>query len=215
MAKYNNNYYFNTNQIIKSSLEYYDKHQSKVNNFINEIEYVKFKDNNNLTDQIIFYNKKKEVILESSYELLSFFISDIKIWKWSWAVPTVPKKHTFITRKILDYSFDLDHEKDYLLKSTFLSSNIKITNDIQLDIHLALSAKICKKPFILKWFFEPHDIDNLTDSSIFYNKEDKLFNYKKMLENFNQDKNILLYLIILDYEIDGHEYSDNNQDSSN
>ena len=182
--------------IIKNSLEYYDSYQDKINNIINNTEYIELINNNNITDTIIFYDSHKKNIFESKYEILSIFVPETKMWKWSWSLPTADKKHTFITRKILDYAFNLNPEKDYLLKSTLINSKIKILNQLQLDIHIALSASLSKKPFIFKFYLAPlkfiyNDNDIELDSS--------LYPYKKIMDHKDKDKLISVYFFILDF----------------
>jgi len=175
---------------IKSSLEYYDSHQPKINELINKIHYTRFINNKNITDEIIFFDKNKKEIFKSSYEVLAAYIPQYDAWKWSWSLPSIKKKYNFISRKILEYAFDLDAQKDYLLKSTLINSKIKIINDLQLDIYKSISASLSKKPFILKWF------------SIPLKSQDDLeyYPFKKINDDPESIKYVALYLIILDYE---------------
>lgn len=225
MSNLSNNVY---DPIIKTSLEYYDSFQPKINDLISKIEYIEFVNNQNITDQVIFYDANHNKIFESLYEILSIYIPQTNIWKWSWSLPTAPKKHTFITRKILDYAFNLDHEKDYLLKSTLINSKIKIINDIQLDIHIALSAKLSKKPFVFKFHSVPiivqnhNNKDNISvdideqynfDSPSESNENDdkteldysnknsnsNIYPYRKIMQNKNLDQYLAVYLLILNY----------------
>ena len=55
--------------IIKSSLEYYDTYQPKVIDILNDIYYIKIINNKNITDEIIFFDKNKKEIFKSSYEI--------------------------------------------------------------------------------------------------------------------------------------------------
>jgi len=181
--------------IIQTSLEYYDSFQPKIIEIVEKIHYVKFKNNKNITDEIIFYDKNKKEILKSSYEILAAFLPNQQIWKWAWSLPTILKKNSFISRKILEYALNLDHQKDYLLKSTLINSKIRIINDLQLDIYIALSANLSRKPFILKLYLAPlaplapyqHDQDN------YY------YPYKKISDDPDNSKYMVYYLFILDY----------------
>ena len=137
---------------IRDSLEFYDKNQELYNVFFNKIKYIKFVDNINMIDDIIFYDENKKVLLESSYEILGVFLPKTQLWKWSWSIPSFKKKHTFISRKILDYAFNLDNFKEISLRSDLTNSKIKIINDLQLDIHIALSSYIGKQPLIFKFY---------------------------------------------------------------
>jgi hypothetical protein len=172
---------------IKTSLEYYDTHQEKFNKFIKKVAYIKIIDNDNTSDQIYFYDKNKNKILESAYEVMSVYIPQHKIWKWSWSLPLAALKHTFISRKILNYAFGLDTKKDFLLKSILINSKSKIENNLQQDIHIAVSANISKHPYIFK-----HYTVNIKDV-------DGLYPYGEVLK-MDIDNSIIHYLVLLDFE---------------
>ena len=187
----------NTNFIIRNALEYYDKYQPEINNFLEKVDSIEFINNNTLTDQIIFYDSKKNILFESNYEILSIYLPENKSWKWSWSVPSLKKKHTFLCRKLLDYSFNLDLN-NYFLKSLFTNSNIKLVNDLQLSINLALAANLSKKPFILKIYSSPINLDK---EKIYNTDEHNIYPYKKIINDKNSEKFLHFYLIILDFEI--------------
>lgn len=176
---------------IKTSLEYYDSYQPKVNEIIKKTVYIKTKDNKNITDEIFFYDKDKNLIFKSSYEIISVYIPSTSIWKWAWALPTAPKKSTSFSRKLLDYAFNLDTDKEFLLRSTLINSKIKIINQTQLDIYLALTANLSKKPFILKTFIAPFKESEIT--------KDGFYPFKQINEDSNNKNYILMYLLILDF----------------
>lgn len=178
--------------IIQTSLEYYDSNQPKIIKIIEKIHYIKFKNNQNITDEIIFYDKNKKEIFKSSYEILAAYVPNQQIWKWAWSLPTLPKKNNFISRKILEYALNLDHEKDYLLKSTLINSKIKIINDLQLDIYTALSANLSRKPFIFKLYYAPIPTTN-------EDKDDQFYPYKEINDDPDNSKYMVFYLFILDY----------------
>lgn len=144
---------------IRSSLEYYDNNCEKYDDFINKIKYVKQINNNQQTDEIIFYDKHKKILLRSPYEIMGIYLLNKHIWKWSWSMPFLPKKHTLLSRKILEYAFNLNQEDDYLLKSKLINSKINIYNDLQLDIHIAVSSYLGKQPLIYKIYNVAEDVD--------------------------------------------------------
>lgn len=176
--------------IIKSSLEYYDRHQLKIQKILNKIENIKFFGDKMTADKIIFYDANGSIILESRYEILSIFLPQDSIWKWSWAIPTAQKKNTIITRKILDYAFTLDSDKNYLLKSALINSKIKIINDLQLDIHITLSAYLSKQPFIFKFYIAP--VEN--------EEKHQYYPYKEIINKPNKQQFIVAYIFIIDYK---------------
>lgn len=211
---------------VRDSLEFYDKNQEKYNKFLNKVKYIKFVDNNNVVDDIIFYDEHKKILLESSYEILGVFLPKSKLWKWSWSIPIISKKYTFISRKILEWAFNLDHIKELPLKADLTNSKIKITNELELDIHIALSSYIGKQPLVFKFYNKVYDktkfkegektnsefseselvpsknsrtskkIKSINNSET--NLDDNIFEY-----NTNEDNNnnyMAIYLFILDHK---------------
>lgn len=176
--------------IIQTSLEFYDSNQPKIIEIIEKVHYVKFKNNNNITDEITFFDKHKKEILKSSYEILAAYVPNQQLWKWAWSLPTILKKSSFISRKILEYALNLDHEKDYLLKSTLINSKIRIINDLQLDIYIALSANLSRKPFIFKLYLAPPLDKNI---------DPEFYPYKEINDDPDNSKYIVFYLFILDF----------------
>jgi len=186
--------------IIRNSLEYYDANQPKIQEILDKIEYIEIINNGNITDQFIFYDVNNNVILKSRYEVLSIYTPLNNIWKWSWSIPTAKSKNTFISRKILEYAFSLNSETDYLLKSILINSKINILNKNQLDIYLALSAMLSKKPFILRIYLIPFEKKDESDENSNNNDPNitKYF-YKKIINNPEKKNYISLYTFIIDW----------------
>jgi hypothetical protein len=84
---------------IKSSLEYYDSHQPKIIELVNKIHYIRFINNKNITDEIIFFDKNKKEIFKSSYEILAAYIPQYHAWKWSWSYLHLRKKRVLFQEK--------------------------------------------------------------------------------------------------------------------
>ena len=177
---------------IRSSLEYYDNNCEKYNEFINKIKYIKQINNNQQTDELIFYDKNKKVLLQSPFEILGLYLPNKHLWKWSWSMPTFPKKHTLISRKILEYAFNLNQEDDYLLKSKLINSKINIYNNLQLDIHVAVSSYLGKQPLIFKYYnVIEYDSDYDNDS----NEYEPVYN-----EHIVDKDYMIMYLFIMNNE---------------
>lgn len=139
--------------IITNALEYYDKNTEKYENVISRIKYYKLiKNNSDLEhNKINFYDKNKELIFQSRYEVLGLYDPGSKTWIWAWSVPRFFKNQTYLSRKILNYGLDIIPEKDInFLKSELISSRFKISNDIQLDLHVSIASYISKSPLIYK-----------------------------------------------------------------
>lgn len=190
--------------LIKDSLEYFDQFQPEIQNILDKIEYIKININENVNDEYIFYDSNDNIILKSRIETLAIYIPQTNTWKWSWSVPFVKYKNTLISREILKYAFTLSSENDLFLKSTLVNSKITIKNQYQLDIYLALSALLSKKPFILRFYIFPFEESNLNSNSYtntqknFKNNEN-IYEYKKILNNPDRKNYISVFLLVVDW----------------
>jgi hypothetical protein len=151
-----------------------------------------------MIDDIIFYDENEKILLESSYEIMGIHLPKSQTWKWSWSVPTIHKKYTYISRKILEYAFNLDPVRELSLRANLINSKIKIINNLQLDIHIALSSYIGKQPLIFKFYNKLDTIRKQENKS--QDSKDILFKYVADDENEENEENyMVIYLFILDY----------------
>ena len=143
----------NNSNIISQSLEYYDKNMEANKDFLENINYINIikstESGYNNINHIEFYDKNKELIKKSKYEILGLFDSTSKIWTWAWALPVVSKVSSNTAKKIFNYGYDL--ENNILLKSELITSRFKISNPIQLDIHVAIGSYLSKNQFIFSY----------------------------------------------------------------
>ncbi len=154
--------------LIKKSLEYYDKQNYKNKKYI-ENTFVEVKSQ----DKILIHDKAGDVLLESEFEVLGLFDNQTNIWLWAWLLPFLSSNETLIARKLLDYALKLEPQSNsddhYYIKSQLLNSRISIEDSIELDIHLALSSYLIKDSFS---FIKPLQIflneDKTKYSTIYY-----------------------------------------------
>lgn len=193
----NDNKSIKIDSTIRNSLEFYDSNMEKYETFFNEITYIKSIPGLNI-NEMAFFDKNKKLLLQSPYEILGWYVPKQNIWKWSWSIPTLAKKHTFISRKILEYAFELNNDNEYMLKSKLINSKIDIYNDLQLDIHIALSSYIAKQPLIFK-----RNIVFLPDDNMYVESDEYGELYKLPKDEFiNKNENYFIeYLFILNHEI--------------
>jgi hypothetical protein len=186
------------NNIIKSALEYYDKNQEQILKLLKDVYFLKFGNHNDRVKYIIFYDKDKKKIFESSYQFAGIYISKKKTWKWAWSLAYSNKENTFISRKVLDYAFNLDTVTELELRSRLLNSNIKIINENQIDINLAIISYISKIPFILKLPY----INN-TFKKTEYKQHGDLYEYQGFFleDQKNIDNSVMLYWFMVDYKL--------------
>lgn len=144
----------NTNpdiDLIKDSLEYYDKNTEKYKNILDKVYYVKFKEsiNDHEHNYIYLYDEDKKELFSSRYEYIGLYEPKNNIWTWGWAIPTFVKKNTNIIRKILMYGTELEPHQHFL-KSELITSRFRINNNIQLDIHASIASYLSKKSVIFR-----------------------------------------------------------------
>ncbi len=181
----------NSYSVLTNSLEYYDSFQPEIINIISKIEYIDIIHNNTSNDTYILYDVNNNEILKSRIEHLAIYVPNTQIWKWSWSIPFIKQSNTFISRKILEYAFSLDKNKEIFLKSTLTNSNIDIDNTYQIDIYLALSSFLSKNPFILKMYLIPNDPEETNPNRYFF---------RKFLEKTDKNKYISAYVFLIDWK---------------
>ena len=152
-----NNIYDDLKFLIPRSLEYYDKNVEDYEPFFNNVYDSKTiqNDKDMERNKILFYNKKNDVILESEYEIIGLFYKKYNLWSWGWAIPSLKKNETYIIKKLLNYALDIDisrtNNKSFgFIKTELINSRSKITDELQLHIHLALASYLSKNKIIYK-----------------------------------------------------------------
>jgi hypothetical protein len=193
----------NYNYVISDSLEYYDKNNEIYKSFIDKIRFVKFIKHYAKPYEIELYDDNKILLLKSTYELLGLYHNSSKIWTWAWAIPTLEKYQTNLSRQIFNYGIDLDPTEDVLLKTHFITSKFIINNEIQLDIHAAIASYISKQKLIFQFrqslkFWEQNYIYEKGKGEL---KDD---NYIDILKSYDETDNLtefnVYYLCLFGYE---------------
>lgn len=181
----------NNTSVITESLEYYDKNCDIYKNFDKEFRYIKYE----ITDKdiehnvIVFYDKNKKEVFRSRYEVLGLFVNETKTWVWGWAVSFFTKNTTNIVRKIFNYGAEL-HPDSRFLKTELITSRFRISDPIQLEMHISIGSYLSKKPLIYKYkLYNDYLVDDEGFYDITQNAE------PKTLHKYSE-----YYLIILDYE---------------
>ena len=137
--------------LVRDSLEFYDKNTEKYKKIIDNVTFVKFEEsiNDHEHNYIYLYDEDKNELFNSRYEYIGLFEPKINIWTWAWAIPAINKKNTSIVRKLLMYGTELDPQQNFL-KSELITSRFKINNNIQLDIHASIASYLSKKQVVFK-----------------------------------------------------------------
>lgn len=177
----------NITDLISRSLEYYDSNNEKYKDKFEHVRYTKFKFSNIDIEysMIYLYDDNKKEIYKSRIELIGVFLTNSNIWTWGWAIPTLQKNLTTIIRKIWNYGAELNNELNYL-KMELITSRFKISDVIQLDMHISIAAYLSKKPLIYK-YYKYINIDN------FNNDTDVFIDNQKTSDQYN-----IYYIFLLD-----------------
>lgn len=189
---------------IKNTLLEYDKIQEEINLFLEKVYYIEINKYDNEKNNILFLNKNKDVLLDSEFEYMGIYKAKTNKLHWAWSIPSINKKDSIYAKRIFDWAFD----KIFIdfLKHRFLSPEITILNNYQLDINSAIISLITKKKFIFP--FVLYNDEKLED--IFMKREYNNKNYRevKFIINFKEYQKILeentnytdiQFLYILDY----------------
>jgi hypothetical protein len=185
----NENTVSSTGNILYNAFEYYDKNTEKYEEIFKKVNFISFIliKSEAAHSVMVFYDYRKRELFRSRYEIIGQYDNIVKTWTWSWAIARFLKNSTIIARKIINYGFNLDDSPGSLfLKTELITSRFKITNEVQLDIHAAVSSYLSKQKIVFKYYKY-----SMFGSNDFYN------NIRDVPEN-EKDKFILFYLFLLD-----------------
>lgn len=179
--------------IVVNALEYFDTNNEKYRHLFKNAKFIKFITATNDMDHntIVIYDKNKDEILNSRYEIIGLYNNDSNIWAWAWSIPVFKKNSTYTSKKIINYGMNLDPEVSFL-KTELITSRFKIANHIQLDIHVSLASYISKNPVVYRYVLQKKAKDILTVS------KDTLIDVVE--EIVSDEPSIVYYLFLLDYE---------------
>ena len=170
---------------VTNALEYYDTNTEKYKNIFKNIKYIDFMYGENDSHNIInMYDKNKEKVYSSKYEVIGIHNIEHDIWVWSWSKPTMRRNNSFTTKKLVNYGIDLDPEYAFL-KAELITSRFHISSQTQIDIHISLASYLSKNPVIFKYSLNNKNINSS----------------EKYIDITSTDENIeTYYLFILDYK---------------
>jgi hypothetical protein len=158
------------NNLIKKSLEYYDKQQTKHKYYCNNIDLIV--NNKETIITIVDSENINNIKLKTRYEILGMFDNQTKVWIWAWLLPFLNLTETVISRKLLEYGLKLEpnsNTDDHLyVKSQLLNSRLLIEDSIELDIHLALVSYLVKDLYLFVIPFTTYYNDEKTKYSTIY-----------------------------------------------
>lgn len=136
--------------LIKKSLDYYDKQNEKYKDYIENVT-IYFDENNN---EITIESNTNSAIekITKKYEVLGIFNNQTKIWVWSWLFPYLTFNQTTLSRQLLDYGLKLEPLTNtiehYYIKSQLVNSRFIIEDNIELDLNLSLASYLLKDNYL-------------------------------------------------------------------
>lgn len=137
--------------IIKDALEYYDTNNERCNDVIKEIKYARFFVLSEAR-YITFFDKHRTELFTSQVELIGKYYNKLGLWVWGWSIPSADYSSVSIIRNVLFYGTSLEINEDNKLmdlKNELVTSRMKITNNVQLEIYSAIASYLSKQPFVL------------------------------------------------------------------
>jgi len=127
---------------VKKALNHYDNQNWDNKKIINNQD-VKFDE---LNSTITFFTDESYKIY--NYELLGYYDNQNSIWIWGWVLSDFNYKDTPQCKYLLDYGLKLEPKsatiEQTMIKGILVNSRIKIEEDVQLDINLALYSYLIK-----------------------------------------------------------------------
>jgi len=142
-----------TRDLIINSLEYYDKNYEKYSDIISKIKYYSYlySDSDLDHNKIIFYDKNKEEIFRSRFEIIGIYNNYSNTWAWAWSISFLNKNTVYTSRKILNYGLDIVPSiENQFLKTELITSRFRVSHPTQLDLHVSIASYLSKVPMIFK-----------------------------------------------------------------
>lgn len=184
--------------LVENAMINHDKNKIKYNKFLSSIDSYYFMNTTNDLEhnKITFTDYDGNEIFTSRYEILGTYNNYIKTFIWAWAINTYHKNTTAISKKILNYGFNLLISDDgYFFRNSLINSKLYFSNNVHLDFHIGLSSYLSKQPLIFENYYYPTN-DNVT----VVREDDTVKNVRKRLLNQKSDIYYVSYIMLLDYD---------------
>jgi len=129
-------------ETVKKALSHYDNQNWNFNTLINNQD-IKFDlENGTIT---FFFNDNNKIY---NYEFLGYYDNQNGVWIWGWVLGDFNYKYTSQCRYLLDYGLKLEPKsatfEQSMIKGILVNSRIKIEEDNQLEVNLALYSYLIK-----------------------------------------------------------------------
>jgi len=102
-------------------------------------------------------------ILKGNCSVIGIFNKILSIWQWGWSMPLKLKMENYISRKILNYAFDMDLDADInssveqqmILKTELLNSKLYMEYpSVEIEKYIAIALYITQADYYYKEIIE-------------------------------------------------------------
>jgi hypothetical protein len=154
---------------ISKVLEQYDENMAKNIHLFKNVMHTKIEYSKSDTElnTIILLDKDGEELRRMKYSIIGMYDKKEKLWVWSWAVSYLKQNEIGIARSVLNYGIDLRQDdgadSDFMyefLKPELITSRYKISDPVQLELHVAVASYISKRDIIFKF--------NIPDTTVYH-----------------------------------------------
>jgi hypothetical protein len=154
--------------IFKKAIENYDQLREENKDFMNKIDRVEMetKKEDSLRSLITFFDNKNNKLGKAPFEILGVYHNLTHLWSWAWAVHSLAKNATTLSKQLFDYGYNIDRSANVTdyglnLRAELLNSRFKIKDVAQIDIYISLCLYLSKKrmvyPYVIKNDHDPND----------------------------------------------------------
>ena len=145
---------------IKTSLNFFDQnYKINFNIIINKYRHEIINTKN--SKQILFYDKKDNILIKGKYQIIGVFDRNKKIFNWAWSISNLDDNLISYSKELLNYGLDLS--KEYIiLKYLLTKTDIETKNILFEDFIISIVSYLLKKQKIFQILLEPENIYKIT-----------------------------------------------------
>lgn len=181
----------NDKLMLKNILETYDMNKTMMDKKLKDMRYYKIIYNKiNEMDEMVIYEKNKKEIFKSKIQILGIYIPNHKLWKWGWSL-FVTRKLNYLSKEVLKYALEINNINLFFIREPLINSNIKIENELELDLLVAVGSYLTKQPMIKKFYKMPYE-DNEDEDY------EEVYDINVPEDNPNKNDYICYYYILID-----------------
>lgn len=140
----------NMDSRITQALDAYDKYYVFTEWFLKNYDHISNDISGNSRRSFVFKNKATDEKVTFDVEMIGVRIVSVDnevVWHWSWDYPLKYPQESFLSKEILNYGLELGPD-NYFSRKLLVTSQSKITTQLQMDIRLAIITAIMRTKII-------------------------------------------------------------------